>query len=112
MNTFDELLAKVALLTRTDNCQIEQVMHLTFDARAALDAEFGAGNRFSISLARLMLRLNHSLDRRERIETTFRVTELLSAASDQWARRRGKHMKRQNADFVDTEMGGAAANGL
>ena len=113
MNTFDELLAKVALLTRTDHYQIEQVMHVSFDARAALDAEFGAGNRFSISLARLMLRLNHSLDRRERIETTFRVTELLSAASDQWARRRGKYMKRPGADFVDTEMGGTpAANGL
>ena len=107
MNTFDDLLAKVALLTRTDGCQIEQVMHLTFDAKAALDAEFGAGNRYSVSLTRLMLRLNHSLDRRERIETTFRVTELLSAASDQWARSRGKVLRRHSAEFVDTDFGSA-----
>lgn len=106
MNIFDELLAKVALLTRTDGCQVESVMHVAFDAKAQLDAEFGTGNRYSISLTRLMLRLNHSADRRERIDTTFRVTELLSAASDQISRRQGKQPRRYQADFVDTDFGG------
>ena len=106
MNTFDQLLAKVALLTRTDGCQVDSVMHVAFDAKAELDAEFGTGNRYSISLTRLMLRLNHSLDRRERIDTTFRVTELLSAASDQVNRKRGKAVRGHHADFVDTDFSG------
>lgn len=106
MNKFDELLAKVALLTRIDGCQVEPVMHVAFDAKAELDAVFGTGNRYSISLTRLMLRLNHSTDRRERIDTTFRVTELLSAASDQLNRKRGKPVTQPHLDFQDTDFGG------
>ena len=106
MNIFDELLAMVALLTRTDGCQLEAVMHVAFDAKAQLDAAFGTGNRYSISLTRLMLRLNDSTDRRERIDTTFRVTELLSAASAQLSRRAGKSVQRHQPDFVDTRFSG------
>ncbi|QHI99029.1 hypothetical protein GT347_14170 [Xylophilus rhododendri] len=106
MNKFDDFLAKLALLTRAQG-QVDAVMNVTFDAKAELDAEFGTGNRYSISLTRLMLRLNHSTDRREYVETTFRVTELLSAASDQVNKRRGKPLKYHQADFVDTNFGGS-----
>lgn len=106
MNKFDELLAKLALLPRADR-QVDAVMNIAFDAKSELDAEFGAGNRYSISLTRLMLRLNSAADRRESVDTTFRVTELLSAASDHLNRRQGKPVKYHQADFVDTGFGRA-----
>ena len=63
MNAFDQLLSQLAASMRSDS-QPSAVMQVAFEAKAAFDQQYGAGNRRSRSITRLMLRLNQPLDRR------------------------------------------------
>jgi len=77
-------------------------MDVVFEAKAALDRAFGPGNRRSSSLTRLMLRLDQSADRRRRVDTVYRVAELLAASSNDLRRHQGKTVSTRGVEFFDS----------
>ncbi|WPB58538.1 hypothetical protein [Xylophilus sp. GOD-11R] len=101
MNVFDQLLSQLAVSMRSES-QLSSVMEVAFSAKAALDLEFGDGNRRSLSMTRLMLRLNQPLDRRKRVDTIYRVAELLAATSNDIRRSEGKPVSTRGVDFFDS----------
>ena len=78
------------------------VMQVAFEAKAAFDQAFGPGNRRSVSITRLMLRLNQPLDRRRRVDTVYRIAELLAATSNDLKRSQGKPVSTRGVEFHDS----------
>jgi KaiC/GvpD/RAD55 family RecA-like ATPase len=101
MNVFDQLLSRLATSMRSDS-QVSAVMDVVFEAKGALDRAFGPGNRRSASLTRLMLRLNQPVERRQRVDTVYRVAELLAASSNDLRRHQGKPVNTRGMEFFDS----------
>lgn len=101
MNVFDQLLSQLAVSMRSDS-QVASVMEVAFGAKEAFDQEFGAGNRRSRSITRLMLRLNQPLERRRQIDTIYRIAELLAATSNDINRSLGKPIQTRGVEFYDS----------
>ena len=77
-------------------------MEVAFEAKAAFDREFGLGNRRSRSITRLMLRLSQPLDRRRRVDTIYRMAELLAATANELNRSLGKPVAARGIEFLDS----------
>jgi len=77
-------------------------MEVAFEAKSAFDQEFGAGNRRSASITRLMLRLDQQVDRRRRVDTVYRMAELLAATSNDLRRNQGKPPSARGVEFFDS----------
>lgn len=101
MNVFDQLLSQLAVSMRSGS-QIGAVMEVAFSAKSAFDDEFGAGNRRSKSITRLMLRLNQPLERRTQVDTVYRIGELLAATSNDIRRSQGKPVSSRSIEFFDS----------
>ena len=101
MNAFDQLLSQLAVSMRSDS-QASAVMQVAFEAKAAFDQEFGLGNRRSRSITRLMLRLNQPLDRRRRVDTIYRMAELLAATANDVNRSLGRPVATRGVEFLDS----------
>lgn len=72
-------LADIALALRSDKPLVAEVINVCFFAREEFDRAFGAANRHSQQLIRLMHRLHLCVGRRAEVEGVFRITELLNA---------------------------------
>jgi len=101
MNVFDQLLSQLAITMRSDD-RPAAVMQIAFETKAALDAEFGLGNRRSVSITRLMLRLSQPQARRQHVDTVYRMAELLAATSNDLNRSLGKAFSARGIDFFDS----------
>ncbi|QHJ00694.1 hypothetical protein GT347_23555 [Xylophilus rhododendri] len=101
MNAFDQLLSQLAVSMRSDS-PTTAAMEVAFEAKSTLDKEFGAGNRRSLSMTRLMLRLNQPLERRKRVDTIYRIAELLQATSNDIRRSEGKPASARGVEFFDS----------
>ena len=101
MNAFDQFLAQLAASMRSES-QLAAVLELAAAARVGFDREFGEGNRRSRSITRLMARLQEPQDRRQQVDTVYRLAELLAATSNDVNRSLGKQVNTRGVEFHDS----------
>ena len=101
MNAFDQFLAQLAASMRSES-KLAAVLELAAAARAGFDREFGEGNRRSRSITRLMARLQQPQDRRQQVDTVYRLAELLAATSNDLNRSLGKQVNTRGVEFHDS----------